>query len=160
MKEGKCKYCGEKWGPKHTCLQKINSQKLYACEAKEKEKDSESEESNEDDMGNQQGFHLELEDNTPKISLATITGISQPQTLKLKGHIKNNIVSILIDTGRTHNFINVNLAKIFNLFVFPLPNMKVMVADGKKIDNVGKCHKVKLQMQECNLESNFFAVPL
>ena len=41
-----------------------------------------------------------------------------------------------------------------------MPNMKVMVADGKKIENVGKCHKVKLQMQECNLESDFFVVPL
>ena len=35
-----------------------------------------------------------------------------------------------------------------------------MVADGKKIENVGKCHKVKLQMQEYNLESYFFVVPL
>ena len=35
-----------------------------------------------------------------------------------------------------------------------------MVADSKKIENVGKCHKVKLQMQEYNLESDFFAVPL
>ena len=39
-------------------------------------------------------------------------------------------------------------------------NMKVMVAYDKKIENVGKCHKVKLQMQEYNLESDFFAVPL
>ena len=35
-----------------------------------------------------------------------------------------------------------------------------MAADGKKIDNVGKSHKVKLQMQEYNLESDFFAVPI
>ena len=35
-----------------------------------------------------------------------------------------------------------------------------MAAYGKKIENVGKCHKVKSQMQEYNLESNFFAVPL
>ena len=35
-----------------------------------------------------------------------------------------------------------------------------MVANGKKIENVGKCHKVKLQMQEYNLEFDFFAVPL
>ena len=76
------------------------------------------------------------------------------------GHIKNNNVSILIDTSNTHNFINVNLAKIFNLFVFPMPNMKVMVADGKKIENVGRHHKVKLQMQKYNLESNFFVVLL
>ena len=148
VREGKCKCCGEKWDPKHRCLHKSNPQKLYVCEAEEEEKDSESEESSEDDMGNQQGCHSELEDDTPKISLATITRISQPQTLKLKGDIKNNNVSILIDVGSTHNCINVNLAKIFNLFVFPMPNMKVMVAYGKKIENEGKCHKVKFQMQE------------
>ena len=83
-----------------------------------------------------------------------------PQTLKIKGHIKNNNVIVLINSGSTHNFVNVNLAKIFNLFIRPVPNMKVMVADGKKIDNVGKCHKVKLQMQEYNLELDFLAVPL
>ena len=38
--------------------------------------------------------------------------------------------------------------------------MKVMVADGKKIEKVGKCHKVKLQIQDYNLESEFYAVPL
>ena len=80
--------------------------------------------------------------------------------MKIKGHIKKNNVTVLIDSGSTHNFINVNLAKVFNLFIFPLANMKVMVADGKKINNVGKCHKVKLQMQEYNLESDFFAVSL
>ena len=37
--------------------------------------------------------------------------------------------------------------------------MKVTVAEGKKIENVGKCQKVKLQMQEYNLESDFFVVP-
>ena len=35
-----------------------------------------------------------------------------------------------------------------------------MVVADKKIENVGKCHKVKLQMQEYNLEYDFFAVPL
>jgi hypothetical protein len=46
--------------------------------------------------------HQDLEgDNTPRISLATITSISQPQTLKLKGHIKNDNVTVLIDTGST-----------------------------------------------------------
>ena len=41
-----------------------------------------------------------------------------------------------------------------------MPNMKVMVADDKKIENVGKCHKVKLQMQDYNIDFDFFVVPL
>ena len=137
--------------PKHRCLQK----KLYACEA-----ELEVKEPIENDVNSQQDYHPGIEDDSPQISLAAITGISQPQTLKNKGHIKNNNITVVIDSGSTHNFVNVNLAKVFNLFIRLVPNMKVMVADGKKIDNVGKCHKVKLQMQEYNLESNFFAVPI
>ena len=76
MNEGKCKYCGDKWDPKHRCLQKSNSQKLYACRAEEEEKVLEIEESSEEDIGNQQDCHSELEDDTPNISLASITGIS------------------------------------------------------------------------------------
>jgi hypothetical protein len=38
--------------------------------------------------------------------------------------------------------------------------MKLMVADGKKIENVGKFHKVKLPIQDFNLEYEFYIVPL
>ena len=47
----------------------------------------------------------------PRIYLAAITGIAQPQTLKLKGHIKKQNVIVLIDLGSTHNFIYDNVAK-------------------------------------------------
>ena len=49
MKEGKCKYCGEKWDPKHMCLQRRNPQKLSAREAVEEKKISECEEQSEED---------------------------------------------------------------------------------------------------------------
>ena len=35
MKEGKCKYCGEKWNPRHKCLKKETTKNLYQCEAEE-----------------------------------------------------------------------------------------------------------------------------
>ena len=67
MREGKCKYCGEKWDPKHICLQRSNPQKLYACEAEEEENISECEEPSEEDTRTQHECHSELEDDTPKI---------------------------------------------------------------------------------------------
>ena len=84
-----------------------------------------------------------------------MTGISQPHTLKLKRHINKNNVRVLLDIGSTHNFLDSTMAKRLNIFMFPMPNMKVMVADGKKIEKVGKCHKVKLQIQNFNLESPY-----
>ena len=99
-------------------------------------------------------------DETPKISLAAMTGISQPQNLKLKGHIKNENVTVLVDTGSTHNFLDIRVARKLKLFVHPVPDMRVMVADGKKIKKVEKCHKVKLQIQDFNLESELYTLPL
>ncbi len=89
-----------------------------------------------------------------------MTGINQPQTLKLKGHIKNNNVTVLIDTGSTHNFLDINVARRLKFFIYPVPDMKVMVADGKTIDNVGKCHKRELNIQDYSLTSDFYTLPL
>jgi predicted aspartyl protease len=89
----------------------------------------------------------------PKISMVAITGISQPQTIKLKGHVKKENVTILVDIGRTHNFMDINVARKLNLFVYPTVDIRVMVADGKKIDRVVKFHKVKLQIEDYELET-------
>lgn len=96
------------------------------------------------------------EENMPRISLAYITGIAQPQTLKLKRHIKKHNVIVLTDSGSTHNFINVSVAKRLNIFAYPVANLNVMVADGKRIDGVGKRHKVKMQLNKYEMEHNFY----
>ena len=44
--------------------------------------------------------------------------------------------------------------------MYPNPNKKVMVVDGKKIEKVGKCHKVKPRIQEFKLESELYTLPL
>jgi hypothetical protein len=111
-------------------------------------------ENNQNDMSNLMG------EDTSRISLATITSISQSQTLKLKGHIKKDNVIVLIDTRSTHNFLDINVARNLKIFIYPVLDMKVMVADGKKIKNVRKCYKVKLQIQDFNLEIELYTIPL
>jgi hypothetical protein len=89
-----------------------------------------------------------------------MTRIAQPHTLKLKGHIKKSNVMFLIDTRSTHSFVDTNTAKRLNLFVYSMPNMRFMVEDSKKIEGMGKFQKVELQIQDYNLESQFYIVPL
>ena len=81
---------------------------------------------------------------TTRISLAFMTSISQPQTLKLKGQVKKYNVIVLIDTGSTQNFLDINVARNLKLFVYLIPYMNLMVIGGKKIKNVRKCPKEKL----------------
>ena len=85
MKEGKCKYCGETWDPRHKCLKKQTTKNLYQCEVQE-EDNLENEEYDIEETRDIQNPPLDSEDEkTPKISIATRKGIHQPQTLKLKG---------------------------------------------------------------------------
>ena len=133
---------------------------MYTCE-EEKGDESDSAESINEEMENFQNDTSELiEENTSRISLTSITCTTQPKTLKLKGNIKNDNVNVLINTGSIHNFLDIKIARKLKLFVYPVPDMKVMVANDKKIGNVIKCHKVKLQIQDFNLESELYVVPL
>ncbi|KAH7560795.1 hypothetical protein JRO89_XS10G0104300 [Xanthoceras sorbifolium] len=55
----------------------------------------------------------ESEDASPivEISLKALTGLSPQNTMRLKGSIKKYSVTILVDSGSTHNFLNPTLAK-------------------------------------------------
>lgn len=45
----------------------------------------------------------------PEISLHTLTGWSTPRTMRIKAHIGNQDLMVLIDNGSTHNFINAKM---------------------------------------------------
>ena len=67
---------------------------------------------------------------SPTISCNALARITNPQTLKIEGHIKKKKVIVLIDSGSTHNFIHCKVAKEFNCFLYPAPECQVMVANG------------------------------
>jgi len=136
-----------------------NNKKLYTCEAK-KESVTSSNDSNEECKEENNVPNTISEVHMPKGSLATITRITQPKTLKLRGHVKIENATILIDTRSTHNFIDIHVENRLNLFVYPVAYIRVMVADDKRIDGVRKFHKVKLQIEDYKLESGFYTVPL
>jgi hypothetical protein len=69
----------------------------------------------EEDQELEPSQDLDLEETTPTISCHALADISTPQTLKIQGYIKKKKVTVLIDSGSTHNFINYKLAKISQL---------------------------------------------
>lgn len=46
-----------------------------------------------------------------EISLHALVGSKGPQTIKVKAHIKNRPVKVLVDSGSTHNFVSQGLVK-------------------------------------------------
>ena len=103
----------------------------------------------------------DLEETTPTIYDHALVDISTPQALNIQGYIKNKKVTILIDYGSTHNFINCKLAKDINYFVYqPTPKFQVMIADGGTINFFGKFHNIKLNMGEYLLDSPMISIQM
>jgi hypothetical protein len=91
---------------------------------------------------------IDLEEATPTISSHALVGIITPQTLKVQGYIKNKMVTILIDSSSTDNFIDCNVTKYLNLFVYPSRHFQVMIAYEGTINFPRKFHRIKLNMGE------------
>jgi hypothetical protein len=91
--KGICFNCDRKYSKGHKCNEK---KVLYI--------DSEGEEDQE--WGPLED--LELEEITLMIYCHELVNINIPQTLKIEGYIKKKKVSVLIDSGSTHNFIITN----------------------------------------------------
>jgi hypothetical protein len=56
--------------------------------------------------------------------------------------VKNRNVIIIEDSSSTHNYIDIDVTKQLNLFVYPSKELKVMVNDGEKVKGPEICHKV------------------
>jgi hypothetical protein len=91
---------------------------------------------------------MDLEETTPTISCHALDDINTPKSIKIQRYIKNKKVTILIDSGSTHNFINYKLARYLNCFVYPTLEFQVMIADGGIINCSGKCNSININTGE------------
>eukprot|EP00253_Pinus_taeda_P004772 PITA_04772 len=145
--------CDSKYTKCHKCKEK----KLFYIYCEEEE-EKEQEMSKEEDIHQEQT--IEKEEMNPTISCNALAGITTPQTIKIEGHIKKKKVTMLIDSGSTHNFIHCKIAKELNFFLYPAPECQVMVASGGTITYSRKCHNIKLSMGEYVLNSPMLSIPM
>jgi hypothetical protein len=142
-KKGLCFNCDNKYSKGHKC----NEMKLFYinCEKEDYKELEPPEEPN-------------LEETTPTISCHALADINTTQTLKIPGYIKKKKVTILIDYGSTHNFINYKVAKYLNRFVCPAPEFQVMIAYGGTRNCSGKFHSMNLNTGESFLDSPMISI--
>lgn len=88
-----CYYCDEKFIPGHHC-ERPQLFMLKDTIALDYERDT--------------GTKLELKDfrSTPEISFHAIAGANHPQTLLVLGKLGHKNITVMIDGGNTHNFID------------------------------------------------------
>ncbi|GJV46329.1 putative nucleotidyltransferase, ribonuclease H [Tanacetum coccineum] len=128
--KGECFWCIKKFVPCHKCPRN----QLFIIEVEDE--DEAYEENKEDE-----------EDKLPQISIHALTGLPSYSAMRIKGAMGNRQLHILVDSGSTHNFIDVKLKRKLQCTVKDIPSLNVSVAGGKQLQCNQICHDFQWTMQ-------------
>ena len=101
-------------------------------------------------------------DDAPGISLHAISGVRARgcQTMKVRISIAGVTGVALLDSGSSHNFIDVNMAQRAGVRLIPCPNLSVTVANGDRVASPGKALAQSFHIGNEAFDIDFYALPL
>ncbi|PWA98195.1 hypothetical protein CTI12_AA000110 [Artemisia annua] len=150
-RQGLCFNCDDKFSPGHVCKARLYH--MYG----------EEDDSSEDDGGviSQSNMdEAEVMGEDCHISLHALTGVATYKTIKLKGLVNKHTLTILVDSGATHNFIDpTTLRKLGCVEEYSTP-LIVKVGDGNKLSSDSKCSKFKWITQGQTFEADLRVLTL
>ncbi|KAK8951688.1 hypothetical protein KSP39_PZI004152 [Platanthera zijinensis] len=161
--KGLCFWCDSKFVPGHRCLDK---QQSYALELIPAEEDSHLDEDGELDIALEEGenFNMEVEGATggtvPQVSFHALTGLTHFHTMRVIASYQGKPISILIDSGSTHNFIDEKAAARLQCKLTPIPMFNVAIANGRTIASAHKVEEFQWRMQGVSFSSEMLVLPL
>ncbi|KAL4355499.1 hypothetical protein GQ457_06G031360 [Hibiscus cannabinus] len=94
------------------------------------------------------------------VSFNALAGYSSLSTIRVIGKVQGHMLRILIDGGSTHNFIQSRVAMYFGLPITTVPNFKVMVGNGDKLQNEGCVRDLQVHIQGTDICADFYVLPL
>lgn len=123
-----CYKCGDKWPPGHQCKNK----QLNAMTAEEEIRET----NHTNDLPQELEFiedSHELEMVEEAISLNALSGTEVPNTITLNGTSKKKLLTILLDSGSTHSFLDMETARQIGCIHKEARPMRVTVANENQL---------------------------
>ena len=102
----------------------------------------------------------EEEPQPTEVTVHAIAGYSNPQTMKVGGLLKQQPITVLIETGSTNNFQNSKVAVYMNLPIENCSRFVIKVVDGWILNCDRRCPQEKLLLQDQEIIADFFLLPL
>lgn len=93
----------------------------------------------------------------PQVSM---NGASGFHAMRINGHLGKKTLHILLDSGSTHNFLDVNLAKKLGCRMEPIAMQAVTIADGNQLQCQYICRNFTWQMHGTEFVSDVLLIPL
>ncbi|KAJ9537912.1 hypothetical protein OSB04_030645 [Centaurea solstitialis] len=96
------------------------------------------------------------------LSLSTVAvfGVASPKTLRITGYIAGHPVTILVDTGSTHNIIQPRVASFLHIQVCSIPSFPVTVGNGDHLHCSGFCQDVTIHLNNQPFSIPLFVLPI
>ncbi|KAF5477121.1 hypothetical protein F2P56_003793 [Juglans regia] len=141
--------CDPKWAPGHKC----SSPKLYLIEENYEVVDIDTKK--EEDHITQ-----EITGAASEITLHAIIGSLNPKTMQVVGRIGNQPVTILIDSGSTHNFLDPSIVSKLSLHVLTNDKVRVKVANGDRIQSEGRIKDVPIVVKDMRFSVDMYLLVL
>ncbi|CAA2960421.1 Hypothetical predicted protein [Olea europaea subsp. europaea] len=97
-------------------------------------------------------MNQEVRDEVMQISIYALVGSPVEETIRLPRMIKGRKVSILIDSGSTHSFIDEQLAQLINCKMLQAKPILVTVAGGGNLVSKAVCNPLVWRMQDLEFQ--------
>ncbi|KAL5789485.1 hypothetical protein ACOSQ2_004373 [Xanthoceras sorbifolium] len=96
----------------------------------------------------------------PEISFHALAGTIHLQTFRVIGRIGNRELTVLIDGGSTHNFLDQTVVTKFGLLVIRDKVFQVTVGNKEIIECTGRCLGLSLTIQGFTVRADFYVLPV
>ncbi|XP_070008752.1 uncharacterized protein [Nicotiana sylvestris] len=158
--KGLCFFCDEKLFPGHKCS---GSKQLYLLEVEEEGQEEEEtgdlvlvEEPAEitEEVGE------EVKGEVCEISVNALHGVPTFHNLRVTGYCQKRPLSILVDPGRTHNFIDDDVARSLGIATLKINPQTINVVDGNNRQTHELCKDLTWLLQGVTYTANFLLLPL
>ncbi|GJT30932.1 retrotransposable element Tf2 [Tanacetum coccineum] len=123
-----CFYCDQRYSHGHKCSGQMYCLEVAGCEEEIKDEDCVD--------GELDQVVVREEDVMPQVSLNAMNGVNSYQTMRIKGHVGKQVVHMLVDCGRTHNFLDLQAAKRMGCRMSKMCPLQVFVANGQVMSSM------------------------
>lgn len=135
--KGLCYYCDQPYDRNHKC--QFKEPQLFTVEIASSTGGADGISNDEDDS--------DIDNIEPVISVNALSGNQNFQTMRVQGRVHDKPFHILVDSGSTHNFLDLNLAKKLGCAIESIPAQAVAVADGNQLNCQHVCKEFQWSMQ-------------
>ncbi|GJX97370.1 transposon ty3-I gag-pol polyprotein [Tanacetum coccineum] len=152
--KGLCFHCDQKFMPGHKCSGQAFALELIIDPDPQMEMCLME--------GNEEEFVLPdvTNEEIPQISLNALTGLTSYRTIRVIDHFGKQNIHILIDSGSTHNFLDVYMAKNLGCMICEIDPLQFSVVDGNKKTIKSMCKKFSWMLNGEKSNADVMLLPL